>query len=273
MSISFINALSVSVTVVLIKTSHSGNIGAVARAMKNMGLCKLRPVEPKNFPSDESTRRSSGAENILNSAEVFGSMDEAINDCHFVVGASARSRSLAWPLFNPRECATKVLSLIASQSALVVNGTEQLAEPVRKVALVFGQEASGLTNEELQRCNYHVNIPANPEYASLNLAMAVQVIAYELRMAALLEEESDLLSGTECAGAEEWEGELASVGEVEGLLQHTEATAIKLGFLNPAKPGMLMPRLRRLYQRAALDKMEVNILRGILKATLNQIGK
>ena len=260
-----------SVEVVLVNTSHSGNIGAVARAMKNMGLTRLRLVSPKSFPSEEADARAAGASDILQGAVVHECLSDAIADSTYVVGASARVRSFPWPLANPRECVQTLLGLI-NQSA-----SSDSALSKHRIALVFGRESSGLTNEELQLCNLHVNIPANPDYSSLNLAMAVQVIAYELRMSAVdqtlvLEDQSTSLAilGPQDAG---WDNDASTAQEVEGMLQHLETVVTRTEYYDPANPGMLMPRLKRLFQRAGLDKMEVNILRGILKSIERALSK
>ncbi len=255
--------LSEGIEIVLVDTSHSGNIGAVARAMKNMAISRLCLVNPADFPSHEAERRASGATDVLDKARIVPSLDEAIADSHFVVGASARSRAIPWPLMNPRDCARMVLQKLARNSS----------GKARTVSIVFGRESSGLTNDELQRCHYHVNIPANPEYASLNLAMAVQVICYELRMAALLSQSDGQLSAIHSPGDDEWDEDPASVSDLEGYLVHLEEALTIIGFHDPKKPRMLMTRLRRLYQRAQLDKMEVNILRGMLKATIQASQK
>lgn len=284
------NKLSSHVQVVLVQTSHPGNIGAVARAMKNMGLVNLCLVSPKDFPSDEAHARSSGADDLLANATVVTDLDAAIANSRLVIGASARSRKMVWPLVNPRDCASLVLSTLSGQSEASSDG------PV--ISLLFGREASGLTNDELQRCHYHVNIPANPDYASLNLAMAVQVISYELRMAVLGVEElgvgevgvtgqsdesvelditavrpNDLVSSILSPDNEVWDGDLASVEDVEGFLTHLESTLIKIGYHDPENPRQLMSRLRRLFQRAHMDKMEVNIMRGILKDVLKSVSQ
>lgn len=248
------------VKVVLMRTTHPGNVGAVARAMKNMGLVELILVNPefnKVLSEDEALRRSSGAEDVLEAAQVFSSLDEAVSDCHVLVGASARNRKMPWPLMNPHDCAKQMLELLI----------EDKAESVKtKIAFLFGQEASGLSNEELQRCHYHVNIPAVEGFSSLNLAMAVQVICYELRMAFLSSNDpnqqclSSVLSPNDIG----WDEPLAAVDDVEGFFEHLEKTLVLTEFHNPENPRQLMTRLRRLFQRAHLDKMEVNILRGIL---------
>ena len=253
--------LAGAVRVVLMRTTHPGNIGAVARAMKNMGLNQLCLVNGADEGSQEARRRASGAENVLESAIVTSSIDEALDGVQLVIGASARSRKMVWPLMNPRDCASLIAKNVFKSES---------AQPVQ-VALLFGQEASGLSNEELQRCHYHVNIPAVAEFSSLNLAMAVQLVCYEIRMAMLLDISSDtpnlLTSSILSSDDEGWDEPPAAVEEVEGFFRHLEETLIKTGFHDPENPRQLMTRLRRLYQRAHLDKMEVNILRGILSAS------
>lgn len=267
-----------SVKIVLMRTTHPGNIGAVARAMKNMGFRRLCLVEPlslnetDDFPCFEATRRASGAVDLLKSAETVETLDQALAGCHLVVGASARSRKMVWPLMNPRDCAALVLDRVVHAKS----------EAPVQVALLFGQESSGLSNEELQRCHYHVNVPADPAFSSLNLAMAVQVICYELRMCLLLDNSASnanevlspalgaALSSAVTSTSDSWDEPLATVAEVEGFFKHLEKTLIHIGFYDPANPGMLTTRLRRLFQRTHLDKMEVNILRGILTAMQKQ---
>ena len=157
-----------NIRIVLVNTTHPGNIGGVARAMKNMGLEKLYLVEPKEFPSHRAFQRAAHALDILDNAVIVDSLDAAVDGCGLVVGTSARSRGIPWPMLNPRECGRKAVSEAGEYD----------------VALVFGREDRGLTNEELQRCTFHVHIPTNPDYSSLNLAAAVQVLTYEVRMAA-----------------------------------------------------------------------------------------
>jgi TrmH family RNA methyltransferase len=226
--------------IVLVETSHPGNIGASARAMKTMGLADLTLVAPGEFPSAEATARASGADDVLARARVVATLSEAIADCGFIVGASARLRSLPWPTVDPRACARSIRAQAASTP----------------VALVFGPEHSGLTNEDLGRCHQLVNIPANPEYASLNLAMAVQVLCYELRMA--------YVDGSPVT--EEREAPPASAEELEGLHRHLDTVLSAAGFLNPDHPRQLKLRLRRIFNRSQLDRNEVNILRGMLAA-------
>lgn len=226
-------------SIVLVDTSHPGNIGAVARAMKNMGLEQLCLVSPKQYPSAEATARASGADDLLARANCFQTLDEAIATATLVIGASARCRTLPVPTLDPRGCAE--LSLAQGDSG--------------RVAIVFGRERSGLTNAELDRCHYLVQIPSNPDYPSLNIAAAVQVIAYELRVAA-----ATALPAVEAAP------DYASAGQLEQFYAHLEQTLIELEFLNPDNPRQLMRRLRRLFGRARPDQNEINILRGILTA-------
>jgi tRNA (cytidine32/uridine32-2'-O)-methyltransferase len=230
--------------IVLVHTTHPGNIGAVARAMKNMGLTQLYLVKPKLFPHERAVWRSASAVDILDNAVVVESLDEAVADCGLVVGTSARGRRIPWPLVNPRVCADRVYPELSQHP----------------VALVFGREDRGLTNEELQCCNLHVNIPTSEEYSSLNLAMAVQVISYELRMAHV---------GTELSHDEmqEWDAELAKAEDMERFFAHMEETLIEMEFLKPSAPKQLMTRLRRLYYRTRLDALEVQMMRGIFTTT------
>lgn len=232
--------------VVLVNTSHPGNIGAVARAMKNMGLSKLTLVEPGSFPHADATSRASGADDILARAEVVTTLDDAIADCQLVVGASARSRTISWPTLNPRETAEAIMTTAADS----------------EVAIVMGRENSGLTNAELEKCNYLVHIPANPEYSSLNIAAATQVLVYELRMAALAES----MEKQKAEAVSDWSSDkpFATAEEMEGLFNHYQQALTQLDFLDPDNPRQLMRRLRRLYGRTRLDRVEVNILRGIL---------
>ncbi|MBU2013242.1 MAG: tRNA (cytosine(32)/uridine(32)-2'-O)-methyltransferase TrmJ [Gammaproteobacteria bacterium] len=240
-----------NIRVVLVNTSHAGNIGGAARAMKNMGLSRLVLVDPEDFPSPNAVARASGATDILDSARVVATLEEALAGCSLVLGTSARDRRIPWPLLDPRECA----SVSVEQSA---GGGE--------VALVFGREYAGLTNEELQRCQYHVHIPSDPQFSSLNLAAAVQVLTYEVRMAWLAAEgrptKVEKLETTAMLDAQP-----VTVDELENYFGHLERTLVDIGFLDPAKPRHLMPRLRRLYGRSGISKLEMNILRGILTET------
>jgi tRNA (cytidine32/uridine32-2'-O)-methyltransferase len=232
-----------NIRIVLVNTSHPGNIGASARAMKTMGLEQLWLVQPKDFPNAEATARASGADDLLARAVVCDDLDSALAGCRWVVGASARLRTITVPLLLPRDCARQ-----AHQEC------EQ-----GKVALLFGREQSGLSNEELDRCHALVHIPTDAAYGSLNLAMAVQVLAYELRMAYL---DDDWRPPPEIGE----QTPLAEVDEVERFYAHLEQALTELEFLDPANPRQLMRRLRRLFNRVRLDRNEVNILRGILSA-------
>lgn len=237
--------MSGTIRIVLVETSHPGNIGAAARAMKTMCLEDLVLVNPAEFPHTDAAARASGAVDILERARVTATLDEALVGCALVAGSSARRRDIGPPQLAPQECAMRLTAAAARQD----------------VALVFGRERTGLTNEELGRCNLLVNIPANPEYASLNLAAAVQVLCYELMLAR---------AATPAVTGEEPETPLATADEMERLYEHLESAALETGFLDPAKPKHLMQRLRRLFNRAQPDQNEINILRGLLSALQGQ---
>lgn len=220
--------------------------------MKNMGLSRLVLVDPLDFPSGEAVARASGATDILEAAQVVGTLDEALVGCSLVLGTSARDRRIPWPLLDPREC-----GVAACEQAL--GGAE--------VALVFGREYAGLTSEELQRCQFHVHIPTDPDFSSLNLAAAVQVLAYEVRMAWLVA----LDRPTKTAKLETTamlNAQLVTADELESFYAHLEQALVEIGFLDPAKPRHLMSRLRRLYGRSGISRLEMNILRGILTETV-----
>ena len=238
-----------NIRIVLVNTSHPGNIGGTARAMKNMGLGRLYLVAPQDYPSDKAVWRSAGATDVLDNAVVVDTLDEAIAGCSLVVGTSARERRIPWPLLDPRQCGESVWAEAGQH----------------EVAIVFGREDRGLTNEELHKCNYHVHIPANPEYSSLNLATAVQVICYEVRMAYLHQAEGNTLP------QHQWDMPPADAGALDSYYQHLEQTLSELGFLDPANPKQTMTRLRRLYNRVRMDQMELNILRGVLTAMQNYV--
>lgn len=229
--------------IILINTSHPGNIGAAARAMKTMGFSDLVLVNPKRFPAAEAGMMAAGADDILANARVVKTLDEAIDDCTLVLGSSARDRSLAWPLINPAQAAEIIL-----QSG-------------GKAAILFGQEDKGLKNEELQRCHYHVQIPANPAYSSLNVAQAVQVMTYQLRMS--YEKLDSSIFGNDIVAAG-YDAELADDKTMELFFQHLDETLHQLKFISTENPNRILPRLRRVFHRAKPDVTEVNILRGIL---------
>lgn len=229
-----------SIRIVLVGTTHPGNIGACARAMKNMGVTDLALVNPLDFPHEEATARASGAGDLLEQAKVVGTLAEAISDCVYVAGASARSRSINWPCMDPKDCAARLVE--ESQQ-----GT---------VAVVFGPEQSGLCNSDLDHCDTLLTIPTDPAFSSLNLAMAVQVLTYEIRAAQVVDKPAKY----------EPDAPLATSDELENFYVHLEQVLSDSGFLDPDNPRHLMRRLRRLFIRARPDKNEVNILRGILTA-------
>ena len=228
-----------NVRIVLVSTSDQRNVGSAARAMKTMGISDLVLVNPLEIPEGKAAALAAGATDILAQARTVSSLTEAIADCQLTFAASARSRTLDWPMTTPREVAQKVIT--EGQTA--------------KVAIVFGREATGLTNEELQLCHFHTHIPANPEYSSLNLAMAVQTLCYEVRVAYLAAEEAEYPDA---------EGDYPTAGEMEGFYQHLQRAITQSGFIVRNHPGKVMNKLRRLYTRTRPDKNELNILRGIL---------
>lgn len=230
-----------NIRIVLVGTTHPGNIGASARALKTMGLARLYLVSPQRYPDPEAEWRASRATDVLAKAVVCATLDEALAGVAFAVACSARSREIAVPETTAREAARELVEVARAQEA----------------ALVFGNETFGLTTEEVNKCRLLATIPAAPDYSSLNLAAAVQVFAYEVRMA-VLEDSAHL--------AAEKARELATHEEVEGFYEHLERTMVEIGFLDPGHPKKLMPRIRRLFARAQLEKEEVNILRGILKS-------
>ena len=247
-----------NVRVVLVNPSHPGNIGGAARAMKNMGISQLVLVDPRRFPDQQASARAAGADDILQNARVVATLEEALADCVLVMGTSARDRRIPWPVVDPREAADKVL--------------DQLAElPDCQVALVFGREDAGLTSDELQRCQFHVHIPSNPDFSSLNLGAAVQVLSYELRMQSLQRQgQPTSLQKVEATSSQ---NEMPTTGEeMEQYFVHLQQVLVEIGFLDPQQPRHLMPRLRRLYGRIRLNRMEMNILRGILTETQKAIG-
>jgi tRNA (cytidine32/uridine32-2'-O)-methyltransferase len=226
------------VRIVLVETSHPGNIGGAARAMKTMGLNDLWLVAPQRYPDPQAEWRAAGALDVLDAATVVTSLDAAIADCALAIGTSTRQRRIPWPLLTARELGSRILA----------EGSD------RPIAILFGRETSGLTNEELQRCHLHLQIPANPDYPSLNLAMAVQVVCYELYQA-------------RPASAGEmvtWDREPAPAASVEALFGHLEQVLTRVEFLDADNPGQVMTRFRRLFLRIRLDDTEVKMLRGAL---------
>jgi len=234
-----------SIRIVLVGTTHPGNIGACARAMKNMGVTDLALVAPQYFPHEEATARASGAKDVLDNATVVATLEEAIADCTYIVGASARSRSINWPCLEVRDAAAKITRESHKGS----------------VAAVFGPERSGLSNVHLDLCQTLMIIPTDPGFSSLNLAMAVQILTYELRAA----------EGGEKAAEYEADAPLATSAELEYFYAHLQQVLTDIKFLDTDNPRHLMRRLRRLFVRANPDQNELNILRGILTA-VNQKG-
>lgn len=242
-----------NIRIVMVGTTHPGNIGAAARAMNTMGLSDLRLVAPLHYPHAEASSRASGSAHILMQAQVSDSLDEALADATLVVGTSARQRRIPWPCLSPRQLGARVAEGSGSE----------------KIAILFGREDRGLTNDELHRCHYHVAIPTNPDYGVLNVAAAVQLLSYELRLALLGDAEGDLAPLRDSAHRMplptlEWDSPRASASEVEQFIGHFERAISAAGFIDPAAPGHVMTRMRRLFQRAHPDQVEINILRGIL---------
>lgn len=226
-----------SIKIVLVGTTHPGNIGAAARAMKNMGFRNLSLVKPKEFPSDVATYRSKAAKDILENALIFNNLQEAVVDCELVIGTSARDRKVPWPILSPKESAEEVSKSLK----------------IHKIAIVFGREDRGLTNEELGLCNYHVHIPTDPEYSSLNLSQAVQILVYEIRMAVLSDDENQ----------DYWDVELANNNQTEMLIQHMDELMQEVDFYDVDNPRKLLLRVRRFFKRSRIDVMETNIFRGL----------
>jgi tRNA (cytidine32/uridine32-2'-O)-methyltransferase len=226
------------IRIVLVEPSHPGNIGGAARAMKTMGLGRLALVNPQRFPDPQAQWRAAGAQDVLDGVAVYASVDEAIADCHWVVGTSTRVRRIPWPVLPADAVARDILA----------------QPPGSEVAVLFGRETSGLTNEELQRCHCHLQIPANPAYPSLNLAMAVQVVCYELCKQ----------SGQAPVAEATWDQPLATMAQLESFFDHLESVLVSSDFLDPSNPGQTMTRLRRLFTRVRLDEKEIQMLRGVL---------
>ena len=234
-----------NIRVVMINTSHPGNIGAAARVMKNMGLSQLYLVNPKQFPDYEATAMASGADDLLGKAVVCSSFAEALSGCHLVLGTTARERKLQHDFIDGREA-----GLLAAKES----GQGQ-------VALVFGRERTGLTNEETGLCHKLINIPTNPDYPSLNIASAVQIVSYELMMAmSFLQEYKPPQDETI---------DYASSENMERFYQHLQDTLVDIDFLQLKQSPQLMPKLRSIYNRIRLKQEELNILRGILSKTQN----
>jgi tRNA/rRNA methyltransferase len=237
---------------VLVGTSHPGNIGAAARAMKTMGFSQLVLVNPR-FPDalehEEAIAFASGAQDVLSAARVVDSIDEALDGCNFAAALSARQREFSPPIMAPRQMASQLVE-----------------DEALNAALVFGSERYGLPNEIVEKCNVLINIPANTEYSSLNLAQALQILAYECRLAALTGEAPK-------ESAIGFKGEAAGVAEIDGMYTHLEQALVAIDFLDPENPKRLMSRLKRLFSRAQLETEEVNILRGIARRILLNMNR
>jgi len=237
-----------NIRIVLVEPSHPGNIGGAARAMKNMGLEQLTLVSPQSFPDENASARAAGADDILASAVIVDNLQTAIHDCTWVYASSARLRSLSWPQFSPYEAASKIVA--ESHDS--------------KVAVVFGRERTGLSNAELDLCQYLIHIPTNEQFSSLNLAAAVQVICYEI----FSSEHSNI-----AASEKNTEEKLVSQEEMQRFYDHLESVLIAIDFMDPAQPKKLMRRMRRLFNRSQITEIEMNILRGILTAVGKQADR
>jgi len=253
------------IRIVLVEPTHPGNIGSVARAMKTMGLSRLVLVNPKKFPHPEATKLAAGAESVLLNAKVVQTASEAIGDCTMVLGTSVRDREVSWPTFSPRNTA--------------VNVDRHVRHPDRQVAILFGRESSGLTNAEMDLCQSQIRISANEEYSSLNLANAVQIIAYELRMQLSGCDEGPRVRGDDdfeyedrqLAKASKERETIATKVQQSGHIEHLQKTLESLDFIRAKPPTVLMRKLTRLYGKANLTVEEIQILRGILSAVESKI--
>ncbi len=243
--------LAESVRFVLVGTTHPGNIGASARAMKTMGLSKLKLVAPKDFPNDIAFYRAKAAKDVLDQAEIHVDLFSATKNCELIIGTSARNRKVPWPVISPKEAGKEIVNALK-------RGTND-------VAVVFGREDRGLTNEELGMCNLHVHIPTNEEYSSLNLSQAVQILSYETRLAML--ESADLLEKPE------WDVELANNDQTERLIAHLDELMQEVDFYDTQNPRKLLTRVRRFFKRSRIDKMEANIFRGLFSAIQQKLKK
>jgi TrmH family RNA methyltransferase len=235
-----------NIRVVMVETTHPGNIGAAARAMKTMGYDNLYLVKPKIYPNAEATARAAGADDILSKAVVCDSLEQALQGCVAVVASTARPRTISHAVFTPREYAPKLYEMVK----------------LGPVALVFGRESSGLSNEELEYCNVVLQIPTNPEFSSLNVASAVQILCYEFIQLLELEDADKI----DVESSDKEKTRLATADEMNYFYDHLEQSMIDVGFLNPEQPRKLMRRLKSLFNRAHLDENEVSILRGFLAA-------
>ena len=241
------------VRIVMVNTTLPANIGSALRAMKTMGLSKLVLVAPKTYPHPDIDALAAGATDLIEQIEIVETLADAIKDCHLVFGTSARSRTIPWPLLDARPAAEKSISAVVNDQ--------------QDVAVVFGREDRGLTNEELAMTNYHVTIPVNTDYGVLNVAQAIQVICYEMRMATLAavksgEDEAATMPVTDTESMQ-WDEPLVTHEQMEQFYPHIEKMLAEIEFLDPKNPRLLPLRLRRLFGRIQLDRMEYHLLRGI----------
>jgi TrmH family RNA methyltransferase len=243
-----LNKISANLRIVMVETTHPGNIGAAARAMKNMGQRNLYLVNPRIFPSAEVTARAAGADDILARAVVCDSLQDALRDCVLVVATTARARTIAWPVSTPHECAQEI-----------INGTAS-----GQVAIVFGRESSGLNNDELELCNMAMQIPTDPDFSSLNVASAIQIICYELLQTVMTDPLHEIKKENSPP---------ASAEQMRLFYAHLAECMTDIGYYDPSVPRSLMRRMKRLFNRARLDQDEMNILRGFLSTIQEVVGK
>ena len=240
-----------NISFILVGTTHPGNIGAAARAMKNMGIHQMGLVSPKEFPHEKAFFRAKAATDVLEKAVIYKSLKEAISETKLVIGTSARNRKVPWPIVSPSEAAEEIVSFSKTSEA--------------KTAVVFGREDRGLTNEELGLCNLHVHIPSSDEYPSLNLSQAIQIIAYEIRLKALSNEGK--------LKKQEWDVPLAKNVEIEKLIEHFEELMQDVEFYKADNPRQLLTRVRRFFKRSKLDHIEANIFRGVFAAIQKKLKR
>ena len=241
------------VRIVMVNTTLPANIGSALRAMKTMGLSKLVLVAPKTYPHPDINALAAGAADLIDQIEIVARLEDAIQDCQLVFGTSARSRTIPWPLLDARPAAEKSLYAVVKQQ--------------QEIAIVFGREDRGLTNEELAMANYHVTIPVNDDYGVLNVAQAIQVICYEMRMAALqlIEQPQDTQATMQVTESQsmQWDEPLVTHDQMQQFYPHLEKMLAEIEFMDPKNPRLLPLRLRRLFGRIQLDTMEYHLLRGI----------
>jgi len=240
-----------NISFILVGTTHPGNIGAAARAMKNMGIKQMGLVSPKAFPHEKAFFRAKAATDVLEKAVVHKSLSKAVSEIKLVIGTSARNRKVPWPIVSPREAAEEIVSFSKSSK--------------NKIAVIFGREDRGLTNEELGLCNLHVHIPSSDEYPSLNLSQAIQIMAYEIRLTALTNQGR--------LKKQEWDVPLAENAEIERLIDHFDELMQEVEFYKTDNPRQLLTRVRRFFKRSKLDHMEANIFRGVFAAIQKKLKK